>query len=354
MSTSVAIIGGGPAGLCAAIRAAERGLKTVLYEKGKTGSSIKCAEGFVDTLGTLGRPEAGVLFKVNRIIFAADREVSVNLGSNHGLWMMDRSAWQESLARRALALGVSVEENSPITKHRLLDLLDSHRYIIDASGAPSVTSKAYGFVPVYLKNATILAQYVVEGDFGYLGKNTIKAAYEPQYIGYYYVFPKGENSANVGIGKFNIGQKGRPPHLQRELDRIMRKEGLNDHRIHRRIAGFTPSTRVPMLIRDKILLAGDAAALCSPLHGGGMDMACISGRLAAELIAAHRVSEYPSKLWQTVGRKLTMEKRACTLWHLLGHRFVLGALKFPRLTTAALFCKHPLPQILGFGGKRLF
>ena len=39
MQKSIAIIGAGPGGLCAAIRAAELGLRVVIYEKRQIGSS---------------------------------------------------------------------------------------------------------------------------------------------------------------------------------------------------------------------------------------------------------------------------------------------------------------------------
>jgi flavin-dependent dehydrogenase len=59
MQKPIAIIGGGPAGLSAAFRAAELGLKVVLYEKVKIGSHIRCAEGFLDSLKMIGRAGGG-------------------------------------------------------------------------------------------------------------------------------------------------------------------------------------------------------------------------------------------------------------------------------------------------------
>lgn len=53
------VIGGGPAGLCAAAEAAGRGLDVTLFEKGRIGENIKCAEGFFDTMKLLGEPSAG-------------------------------------------------------------------------------------------------------------------------------------------------------------------------------------------------------------------------------------------------------------------------------------------------------
>jgi len=266
MQKPIAIIGGGPGRLFAAIRAAELGLRVVLYEKGKIGCGIKCADGFIDTLGILGRPEAGVLFKVERAIVFAGKEYHVHFLEDHGIWMIDRSTWQKSLAKRAQALGVSIKEDSPIGKSQLLEMLDTYRYIIDASGAPSVTSRLYGFVHIYLEKASLLAQYVMEGDFSFLGENTIMTGYEPHYIGYYYIYPKGQNIANVGVGRFNLNRKSQSPHLKSELDRVLRKEGLDGYMIQKEVYSFSPSSSVNKLVWGNILLVGEAAALSSPVH----------------------------------------------------------------------------------------
>ena len=354
MKKSIAIIGGGPGGLSAAIRGAKLGLKLDLYDKGKIGSGIRCAEGFIDTLGNQGKPEAGTLFKVEKVIFYAGREYHLHLNKEHGIWMIDRSTWEKSLALKAKALGVSIKEEVPIDKEQLADMQGRYRYIIDASGAPSVTSRLYGFVPDYLKNATLLAQYNIEGDFGYLGDNTIKAGFERHYTGYFYIFPKGPHIANVGIGRFHGNQKGRTPHLKNELDRVLRKEGLDKFKIHKKISSFTPSSSVKKLLWENIILIGDAAALCSPLHGGGLDMACISGRIAAEHIASNTVSQYQRRLWDMVGKKLTMEMRVIKLWHFGGYSFVPFALRHPGALKGIIFNKRPYPQILGCGGKKIF
>ena len=54
--------------------------------------------------------------------------------------MIDRSTWQKSLANKAQALGVSIKVDFPIGKNQLTEMRDAYSYIIDASGAPSVTS----------------------------------------------------------------------------------------------------------------------------------------------------------------------------------------------------------------------
>lgn len=354
MKNSIAIIGGGPAGLSAAIRAAELGLKVILYEKGKIGTGIRCAEGFIDTLGCLGKPESGVLFKVDNGIFFAGKAHFVSFSQDHGIWMIDRSIWQISLAKKAQALGVSIKEKFPIGKNQLSKLSDEYSYVIDASGAPSVTSRMYGFVPDYLNNAMLLAQYVIEGDFRFLGKNTLKASFETQNFGYHYIFPKGNNIANVGVGQYHSSDKGTKTYLRKELDRILKKERLDGYRIQRKISGFTPSLSVNRLIWGNILLVGDAAALCSPLHGGGVDTACISGRIAAEIIASQKVNLYPISLWEVLGKKLVRENRIRRLWQFFGYPFIRFTFKFPSLIRSIFFSQQSIQAILGLGSKRLF
>jgi digeranylgeranylglycerophospholipid reductase len=354
MQKPIAIIGGGPGGLSAAIRALELGLKVVIYEKGQVGGGIKCAEGFIDTLGILGKPEAGILFKVKKVIFEADKAYPANFSGDYGIWMMNRSTWQRALAERARDLGASIEEDYPIDKRRLRELQETHRYVIDASGAPSVSSRLYGFVSTYLENAMLLVQYSVEGDFSFLGKNTIKIVYESQNMGFYWIFPKGRNKANVGVGRFHLNQKKGDLRLKEKLDDVLIKEGLDGYMIQKKVSGFTPSSSVARLVWGNTILVGDAAALCSPLHGGGIDMACISGRLAAELIASNQISQYPTGLWGIIGKKLTMERRVRCLWHFFGYPFICGILKYPGLMRRIFFNEPPIPQIIGFGGKNVF
>ena len=346
MEKRIAIIGGGPGGLSAAIKAAESGLEVHLFEKGEIGSGIKCAEGFIDTLGVLEKPAAGVLFKVARVNFFNGRAHFVNLPENLGLWMIDRATWQKSLAKRAARLGVDIRENCLIEKERLSRMMGDYRFVIDASGAPSLTSKVYGFLPDYTRNATLLAQYAVEGDFGFVGPNTILVGYEHRYIGYYYIFPKGPDIANIGVGRFNHAKKNRGVRLKRELDRLLNHLGLRDYRILNNFSSFTPSIGITRLVWGNVLLVGEAAALCSPLHGGGMDMACLSGRMAAELIASNQVDRYPQRLWHMVKKKFIMERRIGQLWRLFGNPLISCVLKSPELVRKIIFNKPPLPQLI--------
>jgi len=79
-----------------------------------------------------------------------------------------------------------------------------------------------------------------------------------------------------------------------------------------------------------------------------MDMACLSGRMAAELIASNRADRYPERLWQVVKKKFTMEWRIGRLWQLVGYPGIACILKNPELAKNIVFNRPPLSRLIGF------
>jgi len=309
------VIGGGPAGLFAALEAADRGLDVTLMEKGKIGEDIRCAEGFFDVLKLLGKPCAGVRFKVETLIFKARDTYTFDAGFLN-LWMIDRSTWQTELSRKAREKGVDIRENSPVTPKELKELKAQYDYIIDASGAPSVTSRAFGFSNFYKSHSAKTVQYTMQGDFSHLGKS-LKAGFLPDFWGYYWIFPKGKDehgreTANVGIGNFNPGAQYK---LWEMLDDVLKKEKLNgeDYKIIGRAGGICPYLPPDKLAYDNILLVGDAAGLTSPLHGGGIDMAVISGITAAKALGEDP-RRYEADLKKLLNKRLRIEGLIAKEW----------------------------------------
>jgi flavin-dependent dehydrogenase len=66
---------------------------------------------------------------------------------------------------------------------------------------------------------------------------------------------------------------------------------------------------LPRLVYDNIVLIGDAAGLTSALHGGGIDMACLSGVLAVGAVMGGNsgVATYEEELRQYVKEKNALE-----------------------------------------------
>ena len=161
----IAIIGGGPAGLTAAIEGAKNGLQVELFDQYAIGDNIRCAEGFFDTLNMLGQPKDGVRFKVEALDFKVKNEYSFETKNEVKLWMIDRQEWQIGLAKEARELGVTIHEHSPVSKDKFKELAGSFDWIVDSSGAPSVTSKAFGWQSFYKDTSCLTVQYTMHGDF---------------------------------------------------------------------------------------------------------------------------------------------------------------------------------------------
>ncbi|MCG0275338.1 MAG: NAD(P)/FAD-dependent oxidoreductase [Thermosediminibacteraceae bacterium] len=307
----VLVIGGGPGGLTAAISAAELGHEVRLMEKGRIGENIRCAEGFFDVLKKLGKPSAGVRFKVEKLIVRAVNTYEIDV-SDLNLWMIDRREWQRDLARTAAEKGVAIEEESPVLPEDLKILQREYDYIIDASGAPPITSRIYGFSPFYKQNCGKTVQYVMEGNFSHIGNN-LKVGLLPGLYGYYWIFPKDNKTANVGVGSF--GKE--PVMLWKLLGHVLEREGLSGYRVIKELGGICPVRMVPQLKYDNILLVGDAAGLTSPLHGGGIDMAMLSGIEAAKSLSSGG-KDYEKNLRELLSFRLEVETMAARVWEKLG------------------------------------
>ncbi len=325
--SKIGIVGGGPAGLAAAIEAAGLGLSVDLFERNRVGDHIRCAEGFVDTMHQMGKPATGVRFKVDEALLQVEQEYQIRCRGVR-IWMIDRTEWQRSLAEQARAAGARIHEHTRIDGQGFLDLQQDYDWVIDASGAPSLASLQHGFRDYYRKFSAYTAQYVMEGDFSRFGKR-VKFVLFPNYEGYYWVFPKGRDTqgrsmANVGIGMFRERANNYGDSLWTALDRLNAREQI-EGRVLRRHGGIVPIRLREQLEYGNVLLAGDAAGCASPLHGGGIDTSYSVGQLAARWIAVRsgNLSEkqFPQamKNYSTVIRdflrpKLRVEEKLCRLW----------------------------------------
>lgn len=287
----IAIIGAGPAGLYGALAAAKKGLQVDLYDKRRVGEGIVCGECIFDSLRIMPKPGAGLLRSVDEVIFQGHHPYPFALSRHRPLWMLDRKTWQEDLARAARSLGVTLIENTKITPSRLGEMQKLYDGMIDASGAPSVTSRLYGFSGEYLKEALVAYQCVLQSDFSAIWPKIfiaflpgLPARHQPAYA---WIFPKDQHMANVGVVyTLREEDKKESPDLKIFLMNFMKTHGLFTAKILEQGGGLATGRVLPSLVYDNILLAGDAAGLTSPLHGGGIDLACLSGVLAADALAA--------------------------------------------------------------------
>lgn len=312
----VCVIGGGPAGLAAALEGARLGLDVDLLERNRIGENIRCAEGFYDSLQIVGKPPAGVRFKVNESIIKVNREYRVDCRKIK-LWMIDRMEWQRHIAGQAREAGARILENTRVKVDDLQELQESYDWLIDASGVPPITSVKYGFRDYYRRHGAVTVQYVMKGDFSRQGER-LKFVFFPHYEGYFWVFPKSRDVANIGLGLFTLGgEKSRQGKmLWQKLDHFIVQEGIKGV-ILRRHGGIIPIRILKQLRYQNILLVGDAAGCASPLHGGGIDTSLITGRLAAQCIAGDCAGDFSGEVRRLLQPKWEVERRLCEIWRSL-------------------------------------
>ncbi len=102
--------------------------------------------------------------------------------------------------------------------------------------------------------------------------------------GYLWIFPKGERSANVGIGI--SGRKSGEGHRAKDyLDRFVKKTFPCGKPIEYIAGGVSVCRPLDRTVGDGLIIVGDAARVVDPLTGGGIYNAMFTGRLAAEVAA---------------------------------------------------------------------
>jgi flavin-dependent dehydrogenase len=170
------------------------------------------------------------------------------------------------------------------------------RVLIGADGSSSLVARQmHGKVPSD-RDRIIAVRAYYEGVIGPSDQADLFFS-STSFPGYYWLFPTGETSANVGIGMLLETIPTASEHLPRLLEQLIQQDPAFGERLtHARrvgkVLGWPLSTYNPSspLVADRVLLVGDAAGLINPLNGEGIQYALLSGRWAADTVievAAH-------------------------------------------------------------------
>lgn len=328
----VIIIGGGPAGLSAALFLAKEDVDVTLYEAYKIGENIVCAEGLFDFYGNLDI-ELPSAMKIKKIIIKDSDELHVNLPNVSKFFTFDRVEWQKRLKEKAQSYGAKIIEEKKISKEELLNLSKENDYVIDASGVKALSHFLFPRKDVkrYRKGLVPTLQYTLEGDFN-VYKETIKAIVLNNPPGYYWFFPKLVDDkvlrANAGLGYL---KKTFPlPNLNKKLQEIIISEHLDKTKIVAKKASPIPTLRLRNFKCGNIILTGDALGLCSPLHGGGIDSAYLSGFYVAQSLIKNDFGIYKSFL-KSLDDRFFKERLLLTLWSIFGSERIIRRLKNKKL-----------------------
>ena len=129
-----------------------------------------------------------------------------------------------------------------------------------------------------------------------LNSNTLYFYFGEEYApgGYFWIFPKGQNSANIGLGV--SGMIGKKRSALSYLNNFM-MNNYPDAPVLTSIAGGVPSTvTLDKISAPGIMLAGDAARQVNPLSGGGIASGMIGGSIAGRIAGESVKSNKPDHI----------------------------------------------------------
>ncbi len=331
----VLVIGAGPAGSIAAREASKNGAKTLIIDKkSEIGTPKRCAEGIMD----------GVLERVE--ITPDKRWIARHIDGARIVSPNNTSAWFTSENLEKPATGI-ILERKVFDKHVTMDAIRNGAEVMIKTEALSM-KKENDYFLVDIKGfnneiTQIKARIVIgaDGPEGHVGtwagiKTKVPAdemesgiQYEMTNLkmekndtiefyfgsvapgGYAWIFPKGYDSANVGIDISSV--KANKSALEYLNDFIKNNPATKDGQIVEINAGGNPLCGVfDQIITDNFMLVGDAAGCINPITGGGIDTALesgmIAGRVAAKAIKENDCSseflqEYADYVEEHIGKK---------------------------------------------------
>ncbi|MDD2472513.1 MULTISPECIES: NAD(P)/FAD-dependent oxidoreductase [unclassified Methanoculleus] len=303
-SYDILVVGGGPAGALAAKTAARAGNSVCLIEKRSAiGTPVRCAEGVgKELLKEYIKPDPRwISAEIERARLISPDGTTVSLeqdkAGNEVGYVLDRKVFDRELVWQAAEAGADVvvktRATEPIMENggvRGAKVLSSGtpaeiraEVVLAADGTEAQFARRAGLdTTVPLREMMSCAQYLMTGIDIDAGSTDFYLGNEVAPEGYLWVFPKGDRTANVGIGI--SGRKSRDGSRAKDyLDRFVAKN-FPDGKMIEAIVGGVPVCRpLACTVADGLMVIGDAARVVDPLTGGGIGNAMFTGRLAAQV-----------------------------------------------------------------------
>lgn len=342
----LAIIGGGPGGAAAAMRAARQGAKVIVFEKGPEGRDKVCGDGLtpraVAALDELGI-SLDAVHRIDGLRMIANKTVRempwpgiAPFGPHGAVW--PRKALDRRLIEAAAEAGATVrferEALPTMVGSRVVGVESADESVtadltILAAGAPGAAAQRLGAVRDPNEPFGLAIRAYAESprhtDRHLEACLTITDEHGIAVPGYGWMFPAGDGTVNIGVGALSTMKGFKRLNLNTMIESyrhlVQEPWSLGPYLSKPR------AWRLPMSAQRRHgagwVAVGDAAGLVNPMNGEGIDYALESGILAADLALRNPVTapgDYDRELGARFDEFLRTGRRFSFL---IGHPFIL-------------------------------
>ncbi len=356
MMYDIIIVGAGPSGTSAALYANRLGLKAILLDKftfprdkicgdalsGKTVRVLRDLELLEDVKELEGAT-------IERITFGSPGNQQFNVQLNGSEqndyitegYVIPRKVFDNFLFERASEVtetregfnvkdliknGNTVVGVEGINADGQLERIEAP-IIMGADGPNSIVSRRMDLYEMDMKNTAVALRCYYSGVEGLT--NQIELHYiEEVNPGYFWLFPAGNGTANIGIGLSKDEAKKKDRNLRDILDQVIKSDRFKDRfknaePMEKPIGWNLPLGRIKRSNHGNgYMLLGDAAGLVDPFTGEGIGNAMVSGMYASKIASkAFRLNdyrkdifdEYDLLLWNELGGELRTSSKLADL-----------------------------------------
>ena len=349
MNYDVIVVGGRVSGSISSLYASKNGAKVLMIEKNQEiGTPVQCAGGVSDSFfkhmdikpsseytlsrvegATLYSPDGNKLSSKNKILKGRilerknfDKNLAI-LSANEGTDIMLKTSVKGLITENGQVKGV-------VAKHLGKTLEISSKIVIAADGIESNIAKYYGI------NSQFKPQEVCScAQFEIVGIDVDPTMMEfhfgqkiaPQ--GYAWVFPKGDNRANIGLG-IRSSEDTAYNYLKKFTNKI------GGRTVEFNVGAVPVGGPIKKTYGNGIMVVGDAAGQVDPVTGGGIHISAkcakIAGTVAAEAIQKDDFSErflknYEKEWKNQIGKDLQKSLRFRKIFDKLNDKDVNNLVK---------------------------
>jgi len=298
------VVGAGPAGSMAAKEMAENDVDVLVLEKHpEIGVPLSCAEAisFSGLTNFVPIDPEWICTQVHKVLLVSPSNIRMELHHPNAGFILNRKLFDKRLAEKAVSCGACLKVNAQavgLLKNKKGEFCGVRvlvngkekeyeaKVIIGADGVESNVARwagmdfCLGLDQIGSSAQYLLDQVEVESDctefhFGH----TLAPG------GYTWVFPKGNSRANVGL--VIASDLSKEKKAKEYLDEFVTKRFYNFKIVESMMGGIPCFDRHKNLVKENILLVGDAGRVVDSLSGSGISTALLSGKIAGSVVSQY-------------------------------------------------------------------